>query len=342
MGYMAKAVQSRPLQMLALASTLIIASAAYSRDANALEGPSTSYNTIQVIKYSPGQAVEKGSDSVSDDGLAIQGGGSGVGSQSGSGSYGRQESADRAEPVTDTYLAQHVYGDDVAEPSEVYLEELAQTSTPVDTYVPDNQCRTDDSLDSLLAGVKTDEKVEMTTEEKYILGGVAIFAILFLGAFGTFAYFDSRKEEQKSRRSSRQDRYTTSPALRDEKRRKREEDEEPSEPKEPSILERDIFEMLSSAYSSWFGGKESSTETSDSTSGASQPDTSTTYVDPEPEPAPDYRGLKRDRGARGIWSRFATPTSEQQPTATVDPEVAARREKERKKKKRRRKRKKGY
>ena len=64
----------KPLQTLALASAFVVAAATYVQDAKALEGPSTSYNTIQVINYSPGQEVNGSHDSVSDDGLAFPGG----------------------------------------------------------------------------------------------------------------------------------------------------------------------------------------------------------------------------------------------------------------------------
>lgn len=76
----------------------------------------------------------------------------------------------------DTYLAQHVYGQDgsTAEPSGVYLEELTQTSLPVDS-TSENQCRDDCSLDSLLADVKTDKKVKSINPVYKMFGGMCLY-----------------------------------------------------------------------------------------------------------------------------------------------------------------------
>ena len=292
----------KPLQTLALASAFVVAAATYVQDAKALEGPSTSYNTIQVINYSPGQEVNGSHDSVSDDGLAFPGGTGEAGIEPGSNSYNQQEDAPMT--VGDICLAKHVYGNDIAEvvsQEDAYtnqLEQLSQTYALVVGDTSQTQCSA--ILDSMVANVKGDEQEKIPLALRYIYGTIASLVVLgILWAVGDAAY-TSVKEQKKEQKSSR-----------------REEDEEPSEPTSSTTLD------LASEYSR---ALQSST-----------PDVV------EPESDPGYNGTSgRDRRARGVWARFATPTSEQQYATTADPEVAAKRRQARKKKARQRKAKKGY
>jgi hypothetical protein len=330
----------KPLQTLALASAFVVAAATYVQDAKALQGADDYIQKYEIVD--------------SDDGLAIQGGSSNAGIQQDFRTYGQQE--DLAAAVADTYLAQHVYGQGDASPSEVYLEELAQTSTLVDTYVPDNQCSANDSLDSLVEDandVMGDEKTGWTRENTYFVCGVIGLWAAFSGGFMIWAHYDTSEESNSSSRSQSPRSNVSSPTP----VRKREE----KSSKTP-IYERDLLAFLDPVYSrirtylsSVFGSsdEESSTETStprstDSTTLTllgeySQALQSSTHDVVEPEPDHGYNGTSgRDRRARGVWARFATPTSEQQYATTADPEVAAKRRQARKKKARQRKAKKGY